>query len=238
MRSNIKSLLSFTGTKFWNGALWKRKPQGDSELPVNIFQNCSSLTMDRFIRCLIDKEYSALIISGKASDEDLLNAWANILGEYHELKGDTIDAIAQLSLIRDINKLRTHLVLVEYCISFLADRYSVVIASCLLKLGYVFAPDDQDPAKYFPILEGIINQSKTKYIQLQQLLEQLNGEQIKEQRAITANDFQEALIEIEEMQKISYDFQVLTVSKFILLERKLMRRIETLKNRANGTGKD
>jgi hypothetical protein len=187
--------------------------------------------MEVFIRCVCDGDYSALIISGKATTEELTEAWVLLLSEYQELKGEGIERIEQVKLSRDIWKLRNHLQLVDTCVQFLAERYSESIAASLRQLGYSFKPTDKTPLSYIPLLNSIINKTKLKYVQLKQLVIHLEAELEKVQPKTSRESFETTLIAIEEMQKCTYDFERLTVSKFIALEKKLNRQIELMENK-------
>lgn len=188
--------------------------------------------MNVFILCICEEEYAALIKSGKASPEQLLEAWVLLLSEYQELKGDTIESIEQVRLSRDIWKLRSHLQLLDICTTFLAGQYSESIAESLRQLGYSFKPASKEPTSYINQLNAIINKSKLKYIQLQQMVKQLAEELKKAQpKPPTREQFEETLIHIEEMQKTSYDLDRITVSKYVMLEKKLVQQIERLQNK-------
>lgn len=195
--------------------------------------------MTVFIKCICEEDYTALVITGKASPEQLLEAWVLLLSEYQELKGDTIEGIEQVRLSRDIWKLRSHLQLLDLCTSFLAQQYSESIAESLRQLGYSFKPVDKEPKKYINQLNAIINKSKLKYIQLQQMVKQLADELKKAQpKPPTREQFEETLIHIEEMQKTSYDLDRITVSKFVMLEKKLLHQIERMQNRKQWQGQN
>jgi DNA repair ATPase RecN len=188
--------------------------------------------MHVFIQCICEEDFKSLIISGKATHEQLQEAWVLLLSEYQELKGDTIETIEQVRLSRDIWKLRSHLQLLDICVSFLSYQYSESIAESLRQLGYNFKPQIKEPGAYINQLNTIINKSKLKYIQLQQMVKQLADELKKSQpEPPTREHFEETLIHIEEMQKTSYDLDHLTVYKYVMLEKKLKRQIESLQNR-------
>lgn len=210
---------------------WRRHKPVKLESPANLYRRCSETPMPAFLDCLCEEKYESLIISGKASSHQLQEAWVLLLSEYQELKGDTIETIEQVRLSRDIWKLRSHLQLLDHCTSFLAEQYSESIADSLRKLGYSFKPSSLDPSEYIGLLNNIINKSKLKYVQLQQMVKQLSEELKKAVPKATREQFEETLIHIEEMQKTSYDMDKLTVSKYVMLEKKMAKQIEALQNR-------
>lgn len=211
--------------------LWRRPKPVKLESPANLYRRCSETPMSVFIACICEENFHALIIAGKASTAQLQEAWVLLLSEYQELKGDTIDTIEQVRLSRDIWKLRSHLQILDHCTSFLAEQYSESIANSLRNLGYVFKPTSHDPADYIGLLNSIINKAKLKYVQLQQMVKQLSEELKKAVPKTTREQFEETLIHIEEMQKTSYDLDRLTVSKYVMLEKKMAKQIELLQNR-------
>lgn len=188
--------------------------------------------MEVFIKCLTEERPEYLIIDGSATPEELQEAWILLLSEYQELKGDTIESMEQVRLTRDIWQTRNHLQLVDYCTNFLAHTYSESIAGSLRKLGYSFAPVEKEPAKYMHLLNLVINKTKQKYIILQQMIKQLD-EVLKKViiEKPKRESFETTLLSIEEMQGVTYDFERLTVYKYVMLEKKLIKQIEHLNNK-------
>lgn len=186
--------------------------------------------MTCFISVLCDDDFKALIISGNASNEQLNEAWLLILSEYYELRGDTIDTVEQWTLSRDILKLQNHLQLLDKCVQFLSKRYSDSIAESLRRLGYQFKPISYEPPGYISLLEQVVNKSKTKYIQLKQFIKQLEKQMTSAGKEKPKRDyFEKMIIHIEEMQGTTYDLDELTVSKYVLLEKKYWQKVELIK---------
>lgn len=194
--------------------------------------------MDRFVDCLCKENLHALSINGTHTANRLSEAWLTILNEYYELRGDDISQVEQWQLSRDVARLSNHLFLLEVAIDFLKDKWSDSLAHSIRRLGYVFSPISQVPGEYNSDLNKVINRSKTKHIQLQQLSKalQLQTSGLADKKP-KREYFDNLLIQIEEMQKVSYTIEGLTVQKFILLEKKYWRQIELLKARAAKHGK-
>lgn len=186
--------------------------------------------MSLFLDVLCENKLSSLIISGNASEQQLSEAWLLILAEYYELRGDTIDTVEEWSLGRDIQKLQSHLSLLDTCVKYLAKRYSDSIADSVRKLGYSFRPTSHDPIDYIDTLNAVVNKSKLKYIQLQQYIKQLEAKMAEAGKEKPKRDyFEKMIIEIEEMQRANYDLDELTVSKYVLLEKKYWQKVEQIK---------
>lgn len=183
--------------------------------------------MSNFLDCLCDDNLNSL---GDAPLEILQEAWLLILFEYYELKGERIDGSELLR--RDILRLNDHLFLLDHCVEYLKVRYSESIADSIRKLGYVFNPVIKEPEGYLYLLQTIVNQSKTKYIQVQQLLKQLD-ELMKAaiDKKPKREHFEGMLIAFEEMQKVSYSIDQICVTKFIQLEKKYWRMVELMQAR-------
>jgi cell fate (sporulation/competence/biofilm development) regulator YlbF (YheA/YmcA/DUF963 family) len=186
--------------------------------------------MAAFLDALCDDNLSSLIIEGKASSDQLTQAWLLVLSEYYELRGDGIDSNEQWSLSRDIQKLNNHLNILDVCVKFLLEHYSESIADSVRKLGYSFRPTAFEPVDYIEQLNEVVNKSKTKYIQLKQFIKQLEKKmQESGHEKPKRESFEKALLYFEEMQGASYNIDELTVSKYILLEKKYNQKIEQLK---------
>lgn len=233
MLSKGKSLWLFIRMNWARLISWKRRPLKRLVSLANLYRRCSETPMSVFIQCMCEEDYQALVISGKANSNELTEAWVLLLSEYQELKGDSIDNIEQMRLTKGIWKLRNHLQIVDYCTQFLSERYSESIADSLCKLGYVFKPTEKEPHKYISLLNNIINKTKLKYVQLQQMVKQLEEELKNTQRdKPTRESFETTLIHIEEMQKTSYDLDTITAYKYVMLEKKMARQIELLQTKA------
>lgn len=231
MLSRIKKYMSSTIFQTGKSATCEQTPPAQQVLPPsNIYRSCSKLPMSSFLDALCDDNLNSLIIEGKASPDVLTQAWLLILSEYYELRGDGIDSNEQCSLSRDIQKLNNHLYILDICVQFLLERYSESIADSVRKLGYSFRPTSIEPVDYIEQLNAVVQKSKTKYIQLQQLIKQL------EQKMMDAGNekpkretFEKALLYFEEMQGATYNIDELTVSKYIMLEKKYNQKVEQLK---------
>lgn len=198
--------------------------------PLNIYHTCSKTPMPAFLDALCDDNLNSLLIDGKATKEQLTQAWLLILSEYYELRGDGVESNEQWSLSRDIQKLNNHLNILDVCVKFLLERYSESIADSIRKMGYSFRPTAFEPIDYIDQLNDVVNKSKTRYIQLKQFIKQLEkkmteGGLEKPKR----ESFETSLLYFEEMQGASYNMDDLTVSKFIQLEKKYNQKVEQLK---------
>ncbi len=231
MLLRIKKYISSTIFRTKQSVTCPQTPPAQQVLPPsNIYRTCAKLPMASFLDALCDDNLNSLIIEGKATPDALSQAWLLILSEYYELRGDGVDSNEQCMLSRDIQKLSNHLHILDVCVQFLLDRYSESIADSVRKLGYTFRPTSFEPVDYIEQLNAVVQKSKTKFVQLQQLMKQLEArmEQAGQEKP-KREDFERMVIYIEEMQGTSYDIYVLTVSKYVMLEKKYHQKIEQLK---------
>lgn len=226
IKKYISSMIFLTG----ESTTCPQMPPSQQVLPPsNIYHSCSKLLMPAFLDALCDDNLNLLVIDGKATKDQLTQAWLLILSEYYELRGDGIDSNEQWSLSRDIQKLNNHLNILDVCVKFLLERYSESIADSVRKLGYSFRPTTYEPVDYIDQLNAVVNKSKTKYIQLQQLIKQLESKMADSgQEKPKRETFERNLLYYEEMQGASYNMDELTVSKYVQLEKKYERKVEQL----------
>lgn len=231
MRLNIKKYLSSIISRTGASPTCPQTPPAQQVLPPsNIYRSCSKLFMPAFLDALCDDNLNSLIIDGTATKDQLTQAWVLILSEYYELRGDCIDGNEQWSLSRDIQKLNNHLHILDICVQFLLERYSESIADSVRRLGYSFRPSSFEPVDYIVELNAVVQKSKTKYIQLQQLIKQLEQKMSEAGNEKPKREsFEQAIIYFEEMQGATYNMDELTVSKYIMLEKKYSQKVEHLK---------
>ena len=186
--------------------------------------------MAAFLDALCDENLKSLIIEGEASNDQLTQAWVLILAEYYELRGEGLDTNEQWALSRDIQKLNNHLYLLDLCVKFLVEKYSASIADSVRKLGYSFRPTAFEPVDYIAELNAVVQKSKLKYTQLQQAIKKLEklmegaGNEKPKREA-----FEQSLLYFEEMQGAAYNMDELTVSKYVMLEKKYTKKVEQIK---------
>jgi hypothetical protein len=186
--------------------------------------------MERFLRCLIENDLTAL---GEAPPEVLEETWITIVAEYQQLRGDKIDHVNQLRLLKLIKKTQHHLYIFELCVNFLEHTWSDKIAESLRKLNYPFNPANKTPGHYQTELQGCILRSKNHYIQLEGWLKELDEESSKHVKP-SREYFETLLVNIESVQRTTYDLDKITVYKFIILEKRYNSYINALNKKKNG----
>jgi hypothetical protein len=184
--------------------------------------------MDRFIECLCFDNYESLIISGTAPKEVLLSSWLTILTEYHELKGNDLQDNEVWILQREIIRTNHHLGLLQQCIDVLWFEYRESIANSVRDLGYSFYPTSHMPNLYRQDLVIVANEAKTKYIELEQYSERLKKLLPPTDEKLQPEVFEDMLTAFESVQKVSYSLTTITVTKFVMLERKYKALVDAM----------
>lgn len=214
----MNAQLSYIVSRLWKSGSWNTKPHAAQELPLRNTSRptLKDVTMEVWVQCMCEDDYT-----GIGNDTSV---WIDLVSEYQLLRGDTIDAVEVLRLSKEIRRTQDHLYLVGLCISALENRWSDSIADSLRKLGYTFNPASHNPNDYRNNLQACVNKSKTKYIYLQQLIKQLEEAQPNAKKP-TREYYEETLMNIEQFQKVAYNFDTLSVYKFVLMEKRLTKAV-------------
>lgn len=124
------------------------------------YQSINTLPLNRFIDVLVDKNYSALIISGYPSQLELQLSWSEIQSEFNDLIGDN-ESRLYLSLYRDIATLDLTLQQINILVECLRQVYYEPFLQKLNGLLFTsFKLDPDQPEQYQKTLDGCINRSK------------------------------------------------------------------------------
>ena len=137
-----------------------------------MIESCRKLTMDKFIECLVNKNYSVL---GEGTDEQLLTAWEKLWSEYLELdKSDQYELI--LNSLKDYNYYRSAIASIEIAVYVMEYQYDSKCADVLRKFGFNYDYETKDRLKYFEILNTCktriksfvfsFEMAKNKYLEL------------------------------------------------------------------------
>lgn len=113
----------------------QQKPLSKDLPSGKLYTSCSKLPLTLFLDCLFDGDLTVLIISGKATDEQLKHAWGLIFTEYCGLmQSDTYNQIFELT--KDINILNAKIALIDQaCIILEIHDQQPEIIKILKELG-------------------------------------------------------------------------------------------------------
>lgn len=121
--------------------------------------SCETLPMNSFISCLIDKDYSQLVIDGNPTDEELHNAWNEIYQQYANIVGEGQQNYT-LVLAGEIERLSYKIKVIEDSVNILRLYKFDELVDILHEHGFNFPFDIEDEAKYRTDLDRVLNRLK------------------------------------------------------------------------------
>lgn len=212
----------------------QRKPMASNQ-PAALFHHCNQLPFSNFLRCLLDGDLSALIISGNPSQGDLAECWANIYYEYVSLSDDP-ETRYFIFLQRDITLLFNEISTVEtslYLLSPVMLPFSFDHKEALVKsikdFGYKITIDFG--TDYSPALEAVQNKLAPKKQKLankeKEILEYM---QSKQGKSVDREYFTKILIRLSKYQGYPVRINDITVSEYVALLKDYISYIESSKN--------
>lgn len=133
---------------------------------LKLYQDCSKLTLVKFLDCLFDDDLGVLIISGSPSKEQLQEAWNKIYLEYCTLIQDrSYNELFEKS--KEVVVLQAKISLVDSIVKNLCLAYDPVLVKMLDNLGLkskVLPEDDGDVLQ--SKLEAVITRARRWITQL------------------------------------------------------------------------
>lgn len=164
------SLSASTGTK---------KAPSSSPSPLNssltssclLRRTCSEVSVAVFRKAHCHKDFAGLIISGTPTQEQLQQAWEEIIFEYSGLvRTDMGESLHELS--RQAGELKAHIIYVEHAVKVLKLRHysgqepNAEIVEELKAIGYYGDYDHTRPEAYLQQLNAVNSLCKTKVFDL------------------------------------------------------------------------
>ncbi len=201
--------------------------------PSNIYHTCGKLHMSApSLDALCDDNLSSLIIDGKATKDQLTQAWVLILAEYYELRDDGLDGNEQCSLSRDIQKLNNHLYHTGHLCKVLVREVQRIDCRECSKTGLLIPAHCLWTGWLCRWVEyGGTEKQVENTRSLQQLQKQLEGKmQLGDQEKPKRETFRTQPAYYEEMQGTprTTSMNWLWV-KYVMLEKKYADKVEQLK---------
>lgn len=182
----------------------------------NLYRNITELPLFLFKKCFLNKKYESLIISGKASEAELLQAWGAIEEQYTEkiagkLGRRLLDVQAEILVLDGkIRMVKT----ISHIMSIVIDYKSVEIVQMGAILNKIcktnFKFDDEDRIEE---IQRCINRSASLLIklnikkdELDSMLGKMEGVGVE----IDENYFADALIKFTNHWKVYFDDKIST----------------------------
>lgn len=179
-----------------------------------IINNCRTLTMDKFIDCLVNGNMKCLVVSGEPTDEEIQSAWEQIWDEYCILLNQPNYKII-LKTLQNIVLYESKLIAIDYCMIVLSRQHSEPCIEILKKFGFNYSFDFNDKEQFEKDLKNVKSISKVTLIKLKG--ERKNYEiQIKksESKAIKESDFDKTFISLSKFMGYKVNATDTTVSEY------------------------
>jgi len=178
-----------------------------------ILSKCSEITMDKFIECLVNKNYSCLILSGQYLSEELERIWTDVFYEYCDLTNSK-DYQLMLKYMKSISINEAKLTVINLCLIVLSHSYNQECVDLLKKYGYNYKFDESDNESFLKDLQNVQNTSKMAVINLQNDRKQLEKITDKKQSSIKESDFDKIFISLSKYMGYPVRKRDLTVSEY------------------------
>ena len=159
------------------GHIWSKKKlySSESSQQEELYQDLS-LPLDRFIKCIVQGDLTALIIKGKHSGEKLALAWGIIYSKYLDANYEN-DSVYPLQLKKEITLLDSYITEVEICLYFISNIYPLRhegLEECLKGLGHKLKAPYSDAASLNNALFIIRNKLGRKKLDLTTKIKELS----------------------------------------------------------------
>lgn len=133
--------------------------------PVKLYRSIHELPMMIFIDCFCDSIYDKLILQGKATVEELNDAWTDIMQQYTELIGGS-EVKVKLYNIKQLARLESKLIRIDSLLKTISIKPHEQLFSMLYEFGYSLPKKDYTPSNLDTVLKIFIGHyrlDKTKY---------------------------------------------------------------------------
>ncbi len=205
-----------------------RKPHKSAQW--ELYRTCNQLMLDKFISCLVDQDYSVLVISGNPPKSVLEETWSSIRDEYSELTASE-ESSHTAQLISEVSILQSKLFRINFCVELARQVYASSIIDELRELDMPYEFNAADPESYLADLDKCIERSKGINMKLkikQAELEAWYAEN-KSKKQTTREDFDAVLAQLTENNGFFVDETKITVTQFVRMYNHLLRKAAALR---------
>lgn len=120
-----------------------------------IYKDCYTLPIGRFIDCLIDKDYAALVINGAHEEKELQARWEEIYDQYSELS-ENASYSEYVAKLNDYSRTLKRITTLIGAVAVLSVTYDENMIEALRVAGFgVIKLDTTDPVKYAEGLKAL-----------------------------------------------------------------------------------
>lgn len=219
----------FTGIRMGLSVLWKSITRKQGNKPLSsLYLHTRETPLEVFIDALVNKNLSRLIKYGRASQRQLAEAWETLFAEYCEISGST-QYQRLINLTKEIGSLQSKLLSIQVSIRVLGFRYSSKSISTLARFGYKYRFDIQDPESYTRDVKSVLLKSKSVELALDQsLVEYQKLISSTDEKPLTEEYFEKALVELSKFMGFRVDPRQVTVSEYVAMLKRREKEIELL----------
>lgn len=187
---------------------------------IATYYNDCTVPMPVFIRCSIHHDYSALIISGMPTDEELLTAWLEINNQYVTIIGDA----TATTFANDINRssqVGARIMRISMLVESLRISRNPAIIQALRDEDFGVMLDADNEAAFTQDLDLISTILISDDIEYQELLSKHIDKQTNPAPPPTESQYTNLLFEINKSEGIKYNMPELTAGMFAELMKRL-----------------
>lgn len=204
---------------------------------TKLYTDCKKLPLSIFIDCLLDSDYSGLILNGTPTEKELQDAWMKIFAEYSvSVNDETHNEI--FIKTKAINLIVSKIYIIENLCSNLRHDHNE--QACKILNGYALKCDlkEDDP---FPVrhekIDLILSRAGRFTTQLDKLKLQLKEAQKNSVQGEGGSDYFDDMLNVmSETAGYMIRASDITVSRFVKMIQKMRARqtTEKLKTMKNG----
>lgn len=206
-----------------------------ASVPLILCSSLDELLFTDFIKCVCDKDYSVLVLSGTAAAEEIEAAWLKIVSEYMDIAGSK-EADQHNDLSSRIDRLNTKIMAVTCLIEAVRTNPDPDLINELRETwGYAGKFNEKTLESDLKTIENRLRNDKHKLAIARQEYEDIQGKSSAEQEN-TKKSYMSMLFAIEEKRKMEFDIDKLTAYKFAIEYKKFIDYYETVKNKYSGYG--
>jgi hypothetical protein len=147
---------------------------------MKLHTTCETLGMNAFIDCLVDKDYSGLVIEGEPTEEEIELVWNEIYQQYTNVVGQGQQNYT-LVLAAEIERLNYKIKVVEDSVKILQLYKSDELVEILHQHGFNFPFNEEHEEQYRNDLNRVLNRLKPQVIAYEQKLKEFENIKSKEE---------------------------------------------------------
>ncbi len=184
-------------------------------IKATYYTSIHKLKLSAFIDCLIDGNYSVLVIEGEPAPDELLEAWAKIYSDYLDALGTADPSFIRfLMLSRDLIRLQTKHNKIESLLTVLQEVYVAQFAAILRQLiNKPLRFDISKPEAYKKDIKtcvGILKGMELRISIKESEVAAIQKENATEAKPMTRADFQATLVNLSDFAGYHISDQIST----------------------------